>query len=476
MDTLERDLVYSKSLALIEKTLKRLERINADDFPTPASEQARLLLISAVKMLRESARPPPFSNAELLYNTLILLQDMCAAVEASSSAHISWPLVSYCDHIWQRLFPANGEGIFYSLTTAHNYNISSFSGQLKEKLHGLLLKEDIDKLGQGHQLYCLRLASLEEENLPLYANIGHEFGHAIFWSAQAQIIQLLREELGETSRQLLAALGPAANQRLVKRAEYLVMLIATEAFCDLIGARIAGPAFLLSLHEMSWRSNTGTWNLKLHPDHSRTQAYPSFCFRLHCLKDRLRLPDFTAQITDAFSKTPFTAKLLPKIASYPASIASDHVGDHVSVQPATDPDAMVFETAFSKCLPAFKADLERFLQRCDREFLPARMAGEEFTPATCEDITALLERLDNNILPNVIPQAGTLLGRPASFAAILNATAFFRIHLLLHRDPGQPLAEYTQEVEKIERLTAKALEVSYIQREYHKWREQQPAP
>lgn len=473
MDTLERDLVYSKSLALIEKTLRRLERIDSSDFPTPASNQARQLLIDAVKLLRSSARPPPITNAELLYNTLILLQDMCAAVEASSSAHISWPLVSYCDHIWNRLFPANGEHIFYSLTTAHNYTISSFSGQLKEKLHGLLLKEDIAKLGAGMKLYCLRLASLEEENLPLYANIGHEFGHAVFWSAQDKIIELLREELGNTWVQFCTALGSAPSQRLIQRAGNLIVLIATEAFCDLVGARISGPAFLLSLHEMSWRADTRTWNLRLHPDNSRAQAYPSFCFRLECLKDGLNIASFTANSAAALAKVKFIAVQLPEIATYPCSVASDHSGDRISVQPASDPDAATFEAAFTACLTSFKTDLKRFLVRCDQELLPARMIGEEFAPATCDDIAALLERLDSNILPNVIPKTGTLLGRPASFAAILNATALFRIHLLLHRDPAKPMADFVQEVEKIERLTAKALEVSYIQSEYNRWKASQ---
>ena len=85
-----------------------------------------------------------------------------------------------------------------------------------------------------------------------------------------------------------------------------------------------------------------------------------------------------------------------------------------------------------------------------------------------EDIAALLSRLEHDILPNIIPD-GTLLGKAADFAAILNASALFRIQLL-----ASDIGDYKvllEQTGKIERLTAKAFEVSFVQNKYNKWKE-----
>jgi hypothetical protein len=115
-----------------------------------------------------------------------------------------------------------------------------------------------------------------------------------------------------------------------------------------------------------------------------------------------------------------------------------------------------------------KSALERFLKRCWDEFLSADMKDKIFPAVSPSAVYELLHRLENDILPNIVPD-NTLLGNPASFSAILNASAIFRIYVLANSDPSKDPDSIYREIQKVERLTAKALEVSYIQGEFNRW-------
>lgn len=115
-----------------------------------------------------------------------------------------------------------------------------------------------------------------------------------------------------------------------------------------------------------------------------------------------------------------------------------------------------------------KAGFERFIARCEGEVLAPFKAKPAFQPVSADDVTELLRRLEADILPNIIPD-GSLLGRPATFSTILNAAAIYRIKLLLFRATASPTDAVYRDLQKLERLTAKAFEVSYVQREFKAW-------
>lgn len=295
----EEALVRAKCVALIEKTKHRLAQIDSASFPTNASAAARHLLSSALEVLANVAASPAVSP-EALYNGLIRFQDLVRDVEASSSEHVSWPMVSYCDHIWMALFPAADRQIFYSVTNEHNYTISSFSYSLELLLTPILQEAERKALLGTQVLYCLQLASLEEENLPLYAIIGHEFGHAVFHAHDKDVRQILATEIISTLNSMSTDFSNfdshSASRRGVKTAK-IIVAIATELFCDLVGHLVCGPAFLLSLSEMSWGSDATKWTGRLF---SRVAGYPSFAFRLHCLTQQPALASYEIDAVKAF--------------------------------------------------------------------------------------------------------------------------------------------------------------------------------
>src|SRR4051794_35771845 len=114
--------ILGKSLALIEKTAAGVDHLDHWNFPTDASESARKLLLETLKTLESPAKLAPM-DPSVLYNRLFAIQALADLVARSSTNHISWPLVSYCDQIWHALFGDSGPKIFYSLTPEHNYSI-----------------------------------------------------------------------------------------------------------------------------------------------------------------------------------------------------------------------------------------------------------------------------------------------------------------------------------------------------------------
>ena len=206
-------LVLAKSIALIQKTKKRVEQVDDAEFPTPSSKEAKVLLLSTLDALADKTFLPAM-NPEALYNILINIQGLVEQLEASENAHISWPLVSCCDSLWNQLFPKGEAQIFYSVMTEHNYGISSFSLNLKRLIEIVLPPSQIKKILNGQTLYCLQLASLEDENLPLYANIGHEFGHALFWSEDTVISKILENECSDVFKLIVDDLKQIDKQAI----------------------------------------------------------------------------------------------------------------------------------------------------------------------------------------------------------------------------------------------------------------------
>ena len=463
-------LILSKSLALVEKTRWRVSQIDTAGFPTVSTEIPRNLLLTTLDSMGNQSFWSAM-NPEAFYSALIQIQDLVEKVEASTSDHISWPLVSYCDHFWKLLFPANEAKIFYSVFAEHNYGIGSFTESLRLILDPVLPPSEIDRIIDKKKVYFLQIASMEDENLPLYANIGHEFGHALFWAKESEILKILFEETISVLRIIQNALNTqdaALAGRRFTRILWIVKGIATELFCDQVGGMIAGPAFLLSLHEMGWGTDANLWSTRLSPRDASTKAYPSFAFRLSCLKSFLDTEDFEKELTHKLEPLPRAKGSLKTISSHVAEIPTQHTRDHPSVRPESDGDAKAIRQAVETHLAQIKTVLAKYLERCSLEILKPYKILPEFSSVSGEHVSELIQRLDANILPNIIPN-GTLLGTPASFATILNASALYRMHVLSNRGADGGSLDINRQIQKVERLTAKALEVSYIQGEFNAW-------
>ncbi|HUN53577.1 MAG TPA: hypothetical protein VMU29_00310 [Smithella sp.] len=461
----ETKAISSKCLSLIARTIKILNRIDESNFPTLTTKDAVSLLQKALKWLENPSNLESIDPV-VLYNRLFAMQKFVEIVEDSSSDRISWPLVSYCDDIWKKLFPGGESKIFYSITSQHNYFISPYSDGLAIAMNGLMPLSEIKNITDNN-IYCLQLASTEDANLQLYANIGHEFGHAIFYNREKELIQSLDSNFTNLMHNISSDVSSkdAANAvRIMIRILYVINKIATELFCDLVGIRLMGPAFFLSFYELSWGQDNSVWNIMLSPDNNMISAYPSFHFRLDCLFTFGDIDNFCNDAKKDFT----TEKCLSSdvLAGCLMTIPRDHTSDKIAVYPRDDQYGPTIESTLTKHLTDIKKALIAFLKEADKlmfSWYPNVIISKLDTAG----IAKLLLRLNHDIPPNIIPDT-SLLGIPASFQAVLNASALYRINLLVNKE-GKNVSDLAHCMGKLERLTAKSFEVTYIQQKYIEW-------
>lgn len=465
----EGNAVLSKSLALIARTTLNLKQLDRSRFPSENTEAGRELLIDCLKHLADPSNYKQMSPV-VLYERLFAIEKTATILERSSTDRISWPLVGYCDEIWSTLFGASGPKIFYSLTPDHNYSILPFSKLLESILNGILPQSAIQDLTGARDIYCLQLASSEDANLALYANIGHEFGHAVHDLRRSDILKSLDANLSDFLADIdkdLHTIDPAQSTRRFQRMSFAILGLARELFCDFIGAMLMGPAFFLSLFEMTWGQAKNAWNVTLSPNLQGIRAYPSFNFRLSNIQKWTKIEQFCEDAQKPFGHL---TSVNPKgLANSLKSVPTDHTIDGISVWPTNDDDAQSISSVLQPRLDMLKQGLTEHMEDC------AASMGTWFpdlssTHVSADDIAALLLRFEHDLPPNIIPDdSDLLLGKPASFSAILNSSALFRLQLLSSGDSAD-VGQRLKKTAIVERLTAKAFETTYVQKDYNLWK------
>ncbi|NQT39520.1 MAG: hypothetical protein HQ581_18635 [Planctomycetes bacterium] len=458
--------VLSKSLSSIKKTSLRLRQLDRWQFPTSSSELGRDLLLDALAKVSEPTHLGALDPV-VLYKSLFSLRELAGIIERSSTDRISWPLVRYCDEIWGNFFGQNGPKIFYALTPEYNYSILHFSKRLADVLRDILPNSAVRTLVNNRELYCLQLASSEDENLPLYANIGHEFGHTVFGHHRKELVSALDAKVGQLLVRVLSdlqAIDAAQTSRRFGRICQAVLKIGEELFCDLLGALLMGPAFFLSLFEFSWGQARDVWTIGLSPEFHFIRAYPSFGFRLHCISQWARIAEFRSEASSEAARL-ITTKVA-ELAVGVGTIPVNHSSDVLRVWPASDDDAEPIRRVLNPRLNVLKTALGEYLDECDR-LLRNWYPIIPFSGVGVHEVAELLLRLENDLPPNIVPD-NTLLGKPATFGGILNASALFRLELLTGGG-SEDVGDRLRQTGIVERLTAKAFESTFIQREFNKW-------
>lgn len=250
-----------------------------------------------------------------------------------------------------------------------------------------------------------------------------------------------------------------ANRRL-KRVILIIVSITKELFCDLVGIRLMGPAFLFSLYELSWGQDKSIWATVLSPDDNQTRAYPSFHFRLGCLFRFGKIDEFCDNAQRDFATVGCALKdTLPDCLR---TITKDHSSDKLGVWPRDDIDKSVIEKVLGDNFGSMKTAIEAYLDEADK--LIALWYASILPKIDTMEIAHLLLRFQHKIPPNIIPST-TLLGQPANFQAVLNASALYRTYLLANSN----FVDLAQQMGVVERLTAKSFEVTYIQQKFNIW-------
>lgn len=456
---MEEKPLKAKVLSLIEKTRNRLNQLDQKKFPSHTTEDARRLVVGILDTLSESRS---FEPPILFYRVLLDMQSFVDNIESSTIDHISWPIVSYCDEIWKSIFKTNDQKIFYSLTRDHNYYLSPFSDRLKNVLSvsSVISSSQINEIFSGKYIYCLNLASLEKDNLPLYALIGHEFGHAVFRYNNEDIIKKWNRHSTDLINRLEMDGFPDGIIDIIKA---IIHSYSVEIFSDLIGTLMTGPAFLLAFNELTWGKAKSSWSIRF--PLSGNTPYPSHDFRLELIKSHIDIDKIINKMKD-ISPSKDSGPIehsINIINKYIESIPSSEE-DIINVGPASFSDREIIKKIITDNLKEIKRILQSFIADSKTEF------NLIYQPIDGRNVAELLRRFIHRILPNIVPDS-TLLGKPAEFQDILNACTIHR-YIFLHTvtvDSGSQ--SINKEIQMIERLTEKSLEVSFVQKKYKKGRE-----
>jgi len=408
---------------------------------------------------------------------VFFLRKLANQVALSSTTRIHWPVTKYFDTIWSEVFGVGADRpiVFYSLTDDHNYHLHKFSLNLIDELQDVLDEARIKELLAGQTIYCLELASAEDFNLPLYANIGHELGHAVVAASRREFIAHLDQHASPFLTATKAgveslSLDSEAKGRVTRSAAKIFITIAEELFCDRIASQLVGPAYLLSLYEISWGQDLTAMMLRLpatrtgHAKTSDIHAYPSFNFRIALASRWTQADAFFHELAEGCAQ--FGDQAICSTLEKLRTLQIDHSTDHCpgfaltlevkAIQDIISSNMDVLKACVEKAVESFE------LSSTDRWKIPHHKC-------IVSDVVALIDRLNHNIVPNIVPD-NTLLGQPASFHAILNASAVYRLHHLLGR-ALEDLDVFQEKVDILERLTSKALEVTFIQRIFSVWKE-----
>jgi len=186
---------------------------------------------------------------------------------------------------------------------------------------------------------------------------------------------------------------------------------------------------------------------------------------MELIKSNTNIEDLIIKINDlpANQESDFLHESTQTIIQFLETIPSNDI-DNVEVGPVSFSDKNTIKETISSNLEIIKKSLKSFISDCKQEF------NTILQPVDGQNVAELLRRFKHKILPNIIPDS-TLLGQPAEFQDILNACTIHRFNFLNKDNIDQVTLSISKEIQMIERLTEKSLEVSFVQKKYKKHQE-----
>lgn len=470
MDPSEADsaLILSKCEDLAAQLVVRLARIDHRTFPSPATSAAADILSTLLQRLQETI-PTYKSNFAVLYTQLARTAKLVSEIEESAASWIPLPLVANCDSSWKNLFRSVEESVrprvFYTVTEHHNFSLEDFNAELGHLFEPLLTAEEIDKSFLGGKIWHLKLPKFEGSNIPLFANVSHEYGHAVFKANERMVQELIDETFGS----FLTGLEKELARELEGTAIHKFISDTLKDFCgelfdDAIATFLVGPAFLVALSEMEWGADADAWHVSLQ---SREQTHPSVAFRVDVITRESGVVTFQTELNTTLKA------IVPDVNDSIGSVLSALPGhEQNKVQFVVSPSRHVRRADVSRVLTKHRVVIQHgcraFAKLCYQKI--PKVIVDLDKPSKGGDVAQLVRRIRLGLPPNIFP-TGHYLGKPAGLGAILTASALYRRALLsrnLKAPEGEPLVPLPEALARVDRLTLKALEVSYVQSRFYK--------
>jgi hypothetical protein len=457
------DHVRSSAFLKAEQIREQASRLKILPFPSRIPALFAAFISSLCERLKERVSSKGAGEKETTLIAIFLVDQIAPTlefIESASSENTPASLVVPVEKI--------GEGVLadsrfiVGRQWPYNYSERELSAGLADNLEGLLSESERKDLFKNlpPRLFAISFPSFERDNVLLHVNFAHEIAHPLEQSYLAGenkdvILRELREELLKAIRladpvQQAKTIGTELGIAARKRQAALMEILS-----DTICARLFGPSALFALYEVA--------ALSASMDEISKDLHPPWRFRLRQILTTLEKLGFVDSKSQLLG---WTRELPEWIAGIKGKIDDWLLQLHGEVAQSTD----VAELEKSSTNKQAYHSAEQAFPRV-REFA-AEKVPTAYTPDVFgAEVPGLLERLHAELPPNRI-EYNLSDNRPVSLPSILASGWLFKVGELAPVF-GQDRARYVQEVQKLNRLVLKAIELSEIQREYAEWAKRQ---
>jgi hypothetical protein len=378
-------------------------------------------------------------------------------VEGARVERTPWSFIIPLEKLAQELLPDTR--LITRPQWHYNYGVVEIIEQFRKATENLLSGEEKTNIFKDLPmcLYVFSFPSLEQKNVLLHVNFGHEIGHPFAEKYLAQekpdYLIKIQEKVNEYVRVTEPPDPPlfrttVRSDELAKRSADIRKRALEEIICDFISVQLFGPAAVFALDEMA------TFSESLDTV-SRKTWHPPWRMRLRLVLEELNWSDWEICLSEISSAFPWGKNLELSVNEKIRSL-QNVVADTTDQKHIEDDKSLAFAyDSVGEALPEVKKAI--------REILKPRLFA--VNKDLCLDIFKSIERLYNKIPPNEIDTDEPHQVKTTGIRNILNAGWFYKL-TYLNSMFGSSSESFFSDLDILNRLILKAAEMIDLQREY----------
>ncbi len=484
MDEIIAEKVITATYYKLSLIKDQISQIRLHSFPSDNPKQLAEIIKAICNLFQEyllrlqndaSSQPVEVARlAKFIANTTGEIASHLRFVEGASIERTPWNMVLPFQSFVKDIYQPNS---FLIVRPQWQYNykvIWDLVEVYKEHIEkGLSKKVSLEQEVFNTKLYIVSFPGFEKNNLLLHANLGHEIGHPIaseFLATEAenkkakpQYLPRIAEELEKVLEKILEKYLRKDATELEKYAqkgklqEHIVFLRKRgleEIISDLISVNLFGIASLFATEEIADISQSID-------EVKAPQYYPPLRMRLRLMYEELLSNGldsiFNMDVQRTSQQNDFNMHVLSAVKErldiIKATISIDKDKNHIK----NDPIFKIAYDSILEVLPKIKG------------FIKTRISGHMFEFEKIHNtVFPLCDRIAHRIPPNAVeidPFAPVI----ADIPAILNAGWFYKITCLSKLSSYRKQGEYVNELNILNDLLLKAIEISHVHQKYFKW-------
>jgi len=391
-------------------------------------------------------------DIKLLVNLVKRLAAELRFIEGAKVERTPWSLVQPVEKLAQKLLP--GTRLIVRPQWHYNYGILEVIDTYKKATESFFDIKDKEEVFNGlpENIHILSFPGLERGNVLLHVNFGHEIGHPLVQQYllkedQNYLIDI-RQEAAEATHETRPIFQILEVEELTKRVSEYRKKALQEILADLISVRLFGLAAVFAIYRISLFS-------EFFDNISEKSLYPPMRTRLRYCLDAIQWPQYSAALER-------TVRGLNDFLDVKNAVSSKIAQLQNLVRDKRDEENINKKIATRIAYRSVRKALPSALQ-----FINQRTGDTAWhlNEKTAADVFRLVERLKNKVPPNEFAsdKGGMKVGE---LAAIANAGWFYKLTYLPEIFKVDDPTEYFQEIDIINRLVLRGIEMSDLQREY----------